>query len=392
MTRARGFTLIELMIALALAGLVVGGALQLHASFNKHATRQNEVAEMQQTLRVSMLIIERAIRSAGAGLPGGRMVEPGSGSGCTGAAITHYGFQWSNKNPYSDPISVQTSTSYNDADPDYFMITNAAVTPAVFADGDNGANVTIHQTTPPPDLNAFNPGDLFVVVFPPGAQCKPPGSAQVACATLLGLPATAQATCIREISAGAAHGGSGGTKMLQHNPAQSNRCFNVSPPSQDPCTSNIASIVPSGSYATIRHLTASSTAYRVIPATGDPLSDGKTPKLTFRTAPWGTAEVDPVYGWTVIAENIDDMQIALVMNDGRVANVVDDPLVYDPTQAYAVRVTLSVRSSSPLEGVGVQTQVGAEDETLAAPATNDYYLRRSLTAEIELRNIGNGNP
>jgi prepilin-type N-terminal cleavage/methylation domain-containing protein len=384
---AGGFTLIELMIALALAGLVVGGALQLHASFNKHAERQNEIGELQQTLRVSMLIIERAIRAAGAGLSGGKLVEPKSGSGCSGGAVTHYGFQWSNKNAFADPISVQSLTSYIDTDPDYFMITLADSSPALLADGDSGANLQIHNTNPAPNLANYYPGDLFAVLYPPGAQCHS-GSSTVLCSTLMG----GATSCIREISAGAAHGGSGGTKFLQHNPAQSNRCFNPTP-SADSCTNNIASMT--SGYATVRHLSASSTIYRIMPP-GDPLNPTgaaapASPKLTMRTAPWGTALLDNTYGWTVIAENIDDMQIALIMQNGDVCTVVDDPAVCDPTQAFAVRVTLQARSSSPLAGLGVQTAAGAEDETPPASTASDGYLRRALTAEIELRNLG-ANP
>lgn len=377
MTRARGFTLIELMIALALAGLVVGGAMQLHASFNRQAMRQNEIADMQQTLRVSMQILQRAVRLAGAGISGGSLVEPASGSGCNGPPLTHYAFQWSNNNTYTDPPTYTTSgTPGNDVDPDWFQVMYADITPGVFGVGDSGANLQIYNApgNNTPDLSDYNPGDLFTIVFPAGDKsCVVGGKSGQDC-SLLGA-------CVREISAGAAHGGSGGTKFLQHNPAQSNRCFNPTP-SQDDCTASLSST----NKAVIRHISGQQTTYRVMTPT-DPLNVGGSPKLTMRTAPMGTAYATDPPPWVVIAENIEDMQLALVMRDGRVCNVVDDPTQCNPSQAVAVRITLVARSSSPVPGMTMGEPGQYEDE--AAPATHDGYLRRALTAEIELRNMGN---
>lgn len=91
MTGARGYSLVELMVGLALAALVLAGAVQMHWSFNRQAQRQQEIAELQQTLRTAMKILERAVRSAGRGLPSSHALT------CTPL----HGFQFSDDNPDS---------------------------------------------------------------------------------------------------------------------------------------------------------------------------------------------------------------------------------------------------------------------------------------------------
>jgi prepilin-type N-terminal cleavage/methylation domain-containing protein len=377
--RARGFTLIELMIALALAGLVVGGALQLHASFNRQAMRQNEIADMQQTLRVSMLILERAVRQAGSGIQGGKLVAASSDvKGCSGVVVNYYGFDWSDDNTYQDPRIVKTAVHTDGdgtaagLDPDWFATVSADVGGLVLASGNNGSNVEVeNQATA--DLSSYEDGDLFQIIYPPGAVmgCTINGKSGQDCSL---------ANCTREISAGGAHGGNGGTKYIQHNPAKSNSCFNVQP-SKDDCTSNLSAKPP----ATIHHIAGDRTVYRVM-TPSDPLNKRGSPKLTMRVAPIGTAEDDAAHPWRIIAENIEDMQLALIMKDGRICNSIDDLTQCDPTQAAAVRITLVARSSSQIPGMTIGKVGQYEDE--AAPTAKDGYLRRSMTAQIEPRNMG----
>jgi type IV pilus assembly protein PilW len=60
-----GFTLIELLISLVLTLIVLGGVYQLYTSQTKAYSAQNQVAEMQQNVRIAMDVISRSIRSAG---------------------------------------------------------------------------------------------------------------------------------------------------------------------------------------------------------------------------------------------------------------------------------------------------------------------------------------
>jgi type IV pilus assembly protein PilW len=61
----RGFTLVELMIALAVGGVVMAAVMTAFLSQHRSYLAQDEVVEMQQNARVAMDMMVRDIRSAG---------------------------------------------------------------------------------------------------------------------------------------------------------------------------------------------------------------------------------------------------------------------------------------------------------------------------------------
>jgi len=63
--RNNGVTLTELLIALALTGIVTGAIYKIFISQSKEYTIQSEVAEMQQNLRAGVFMMGRDIRMAG---------------------------------------------------------------------------------------------------------------------------------------------------------------------------------------------------------------------------------------------------------------------------------------------------------------------------------------
>ncbi len=67
----RGLTLIELMVALAIAFIVIGAVYQAITSQQRTYTIQDQVAEAQQNARVAMNILMRDLRMAGFGRPEG---------------------------------------------------------------------------------------------------------------------------------------------------------------------------------------------------------------------------------------------------------------------------------------------------------------------------------
>lgn len=60
-----GFTLIELMVAMAMASIVVGVIYSAHKVQTKIYTEQDKVAEMQQNIRSGLMYFQREARMAG---------------------------------------------------------------------------------------------------------------------------------------------------------------------------------------------------------------------------------------------------------------------------------------------------------------------------------------
>jgi prepilin-type N-terminal cleavage/methylation domain-containing protein len=69
--RSRGFTLIELMISIALFGLIAAGAMSLVMSGARTQTHSARVDVAQSALRAAVDFITRDVMSASAGAPGG---------------------------------------------------------------------------------------------------------------------------------------------------------------------------------------------------------------------------------------------------------------------------------------------------------------------------------
>jgi type IV pilus assembly protein PilW len=61
----QGFTLVELIVAMAIAGIVMGAIYSTYTSQQHSYTTQTHVVEMQQNLRAALYMIGRDIRMAG---------------------------------------------------------------------------------------------------------------------------------------------------------------------------------------------------------------------------------------------------------------------------------------------------------------------------------------
>jgi len=82
--KARGFTLIELMVAMAIGLVVIGAATQLFKTAMDSTMLVTSEAEMQQNIRTALNYISRDVSMAGAGLPPGGLALP-YGIGSTSA-------------------------------------------------------------------------------------------------------------------------------------------------------------------------------------------------------------------------------------------------------------------------------------------------------------------
>lgn len=63
-----GMTLIELLIAIAISGIVLAGVVQILTTSSSSYSRQEEMAAMQQNVRMAKMFLERDSRMAGCGL------------------------------------------------------------------------------------------------------------------------------------------------------------------------------------------------------------------------------------------------------------------------------------------------------------------------------------
>jgi type IV pilus assembly protein PilW len=84
---ARGFSLVELMIAMACGLIIMGGAMELFKSGMSATMMVTEQAEMQQNVRAALNLVARDVSMAGSGLPSGGLSLPYG----TGAVASYYG-------------------------------------------------------------------------------------------------------------------------------------------------------------------------------------------------------------------------------------------------------------------------------------------------------------
>jgi len=63
--KEQGFTLVEIMVAMAISGIVMSGIYTVYYSQQKSYMAQEQVVAMQQNLRAAMFYMEREIRRAG---------------------------------------------------------------------------------------------------------------------------------------------------------------------------------------------------------------------------------------------------------------------------------------------------------------------------------------
>ena len=81
MRKEKGFTLVELLVAMAISGIVVAAVYTAFVTQQKSYTVQNQVAETQQNARVGLDLIAREVRMAGYGQPAWSMNADWNGDG-----------------------------------------------------------------------------------------------------------------------------------------------------------------------------------------------------------------------------------------------------------------------------------------------------------------------
>ena len=133
----KGFTLTELLVSLAISGVIMAGVYSVFSSQQRSYVAQEQITEVQQNLRASMLILSRNVRMASFGF------GPDGISYHDGAGIAH----------------ISGITGFN-TNPDRIDI--------VYADNSVSANITIPMPVSSAELNVdgtagFADGDLVII-------------------------------------------------------------------------------------------------------------------------------------------------------------------------------------------------------------------------------------
>jgi type IV pilus assembly protein PilW len=88
MKEEKGFTLVELLVAVFVAGIVMAGVYSAYYSQQKTYAAQEQVAEMQQNLRAAMYFMAKEIRMAGCNPTGGADTAGFQGVGTNSVRFT----------------------------------------------------------------------------------------------------------------------------------------------------------------------------------------------------------------------------------------------------------------------------------------------------------------
>jgi prepilin-type N-terminal cleavage/methylation domain-containing protein len=360
----RGFTLIELMISLVIAGLAVGFIFRIYATSSVAYRTQSQVAELQQTLRTAKQLLTKELRMAGyyAGSLS-TAIDTGVGDTSSGAFL----FQ---------PIQVTNSST----GPDGFTISYADTTCSARVSADKNSSFKAADTRVD-RTDCFVDGDIVAAVRTSDGTTSKKGQG-----------------CVLQIT-----GVQDAASRVNHNPGQG--LYNS--PGNDQC-SNIDQDWTDGHTVFVKFRQK---AYRIKP------NDAR-----------GVLQVLPAGStvWQDLAFGFVDMQVAIQAydstdptdQDGDGSGPIDwysgPNLGTIPSTAtmLQMRISLVARTIAEVEGVGTLTTPLLIDPTnLSRPNNNmvgdrpsvtlasitdktsplyGNYVYRMVTTVVDLRNIGTG--
>ncbi len=158
LTNKRGFTFVELLIVMAMLGLVIAAIYSLYRTHQKAAYTEDEVVEVQQNLRIAMDSITRDVRMAGFLIPRTGGITP------IKAELTSNGTGTANDAITINAISTFGTYARIDPEPD---------TPFTFSpSGEVSADFPVDSAD---SVDMFNAGD-FVRIVRPQNRTEPLGA------------------------------------------------------------------------------------------------------------------------------------------------------------------------------------------------------------------------
>lgn len=339
--RQQGFTLTELLVAVFLAGILAAAAFHIHYTFQSSFHRQEQITQMQQTMKVTRALLARYLRGAGAGVNANFWSSCGS-ERQIGPFVLH------NSNPFG---STDLSDGGDDPDPDWFEVTGGDM---------NVSSPLSHQSAvtsavrPVLDPAKFKPGDVIGV-----------GNEKGMCLFMV--------THVMN-------------NDIQHRPVANQlpmaACYNADHARQK-CEDVLQThFLEAG--GNVINFSARTAAFRI---------DDTDPKRPLLMMAAGAAGGDPtLYQWQPIAEGVEDMQIGLHVDTSNPADTMGDVWVNsrdlranELDRVRAVRLSLVMRSLSEVPGLSGGRRPGLEDRQPAA--VTDGYVRRVVTTVFKLRNM-----
>lgn len=347
-TRARGFSMVELMVAMAVGLVVVGAGTQLFQSAMSSTMLVTEQAEMQQNVRTSLNLVARDVSMAGSGLPPGGVALP------YGANATPSHFACT-----QGPLCYLTAVNYPTGAVGNVNVSNYmyGIIPGPLDGMQLGGPATIPATNITPDaitsiyVDYSFPLNQYTIAFQnlngTGITATQPANPPVGFPAIVSptgivvgdliLLTNSTGSAIGEVSAVAATAGGGGTITFNDG---------------DPLNIN-QSTAASGNIAYIATLNANAAtvAYRVLAVTyfvQVPGVAGQTPRL-----------MRQVNGQTAVpvADNIIGLNVTYDLCNNTVAGTcagVSDPIhnvpSFSPNQIYKVNIQMMGQSVLTLGG------------------------------------------
>lgn len=337
----KGFTLIEILVSLAILGIVLAGIYSVYRMQHKSYIVQEQVAEMQQNERIALQMITRDIRTAGLGLAckqaGIIFTEDANGSGALDNGEDINGdtllttFADGQGFDGSDTIALAYYV---------FRPNNTVGGNSQTADNFNPTAATFHVI----DATGFTAtdGDNLVIIYNQNNPCN---------------YATVAVTNVVEASGTLTHAVG---KAIENKTGGVGPDFSSGDRVRRLYTTNDGGIIT-------YEIRDGYTLFRTIRKTSDPV-------------------VQP------LAENIEDLQIAygFDINGNGVVELgewFNTPAGQDMTLLREIRVTLVARTIRDDPEFNVGTRPAVENHTPATNTTEAKYRRRVLQTTIKLRNI-----
>jgi type IV pilus assembly protein PilW len=151
----RGFTLVELLVAIAAGALLIGAVYNLFIVQNKSYAQQNQVAEMQQNIRSALSVLAAEIRQAGYGLgingtymsSGGSVyaVTPSNSTTASDGITICYGI---NPDPNNPDTAVTLTQPMTDSLSSPLVVSNAtgfaSGDSVIISDGQNAVSLVLN--------------------------------------------------------------------------------------------------------------------------------------------------------------------------------------------------------------------------------------------------------